>query len=351
MDHEELDADDLGSSADVPPPFGFFSAEVLDLFRPQNKEVLAAIVRLFLPEYEADCDALTLTQCDPSDEDKLYHLVKHQLVAIPKMVLSDIDDDDCDVDQLLGSFCVAIPIFNVIGPSFLSRGRWSHTVEVKVDCWTLSVRLTVSSRRSHTSTTVPASFVPSERHPRRSKFTLGDFVMNATISASLHGEAARQSQLPLLGVRFRLKSEDLLPLRNAFFGEERKAVKANAYTPCGVSEFVPKAQYDDTMNRLQGQSGSLHALAAHTYGGGPLTCYGGSVCIDDLEALQSVARASDLSDRFGAECCSACWWLHFELHALKPTFVPPLAPFDFSGLDGGKLTGRAAEFAWLDIAA
>lgn len=341
----------------IPPqPLGFFTSDLFDLFRESERGALVELVRLYLPEREAECTALTLKPCTSDDAAMLQEMQNIGVVVVPRLQATHGLNGN-DAAQLLGGFACALPIYPTQLPGF---SEVDYTEVREFGSWELTITATLSpvavdgnGDPVHTREVADAD---CKRFGRYKDGVFLDSTRHLTfiVQAKLRGKASYDSEVPTLGVCCERVwcSKDKLASRNALFGSQRQPLTGTDATEWVVSEALLPSEYEEALNQ--------HSLCTMISRKAPTAV----VPLERMDApayvgqdhifspsrgeLQKIATAWDSSDVLGDESCAAFELYRFEVHTLKPTASPYLESYSASTY--GDLGAKWSECAFLEIA-
>lgn len=338
-----------------PQPLGFFSSDVFDMFREDRRDALADLVRLYLPEREAECNALTLKSCTSDHAGMLQDLClappDETMILVPRLMRPCQGRLINQGGTLLGGFAIAMPVLPVQLFDYVDHTTQTH--ELRFGIWEVTVTVSLPPCTKHRDVAgvdcerlvndeCEAGFITGARTPI--------FIFNA----HLNGNASYDIQVPLLGVKCCQPphgSNSKLATRNAFFGPSRKPIADECdITEQLVSESLSPSQYKDVLKKYGVPNLDTHCSSVVV----PLQSMHPYTALKPLRGipecsdadLKRIAKAWDKSDALGDESCAAFEIFQFELHALKPEMSPFLEAYD-KGLYGDPAW---AEFGYLEIA-
>ena len=339
----------------VPLRLRCFSRELFETLAVP--EQTAALARQFLPEeVEEELKLISLYYCTEADAARLVQLRRQTLIIAPAYSLESTGC--CETDQLLGGFAVAVRLLQITASIRDKCDRKTF----KVGDWAIELKFSFFSESDATMVEVSNTFTDSEGKPWKGNFA-SDRRMIVTASATLTGNAAYQSELPLLGIYTGTRNahdEDeekkaaSLAVRNAYF--DRKPARPGpssvfrAEAPNGfVSKTLAGPQCQDIQCKNWDPVDGPFYLRS---GGEPVTLLERDLYEmmmhpenNDKETFQAAVHADDKSDLLGADNCLAYMLCQFEAHSLEADSSPALEAYrgDVSSPE------TATNCAWLKI--
>ena len=338
----------------APEPLGFFSSDLFDLFRENERGALADIVRLYLPEREAECNALTLKPCTHNDRGLLQEVCQDEMLLIaPRLRVDGLMRRDAA--QLLGGFAFALPILPTQIQHYCDP-EWSHSLVF--GSWEITVTATLAltdNRIRHLPDVQCKRIVSAVDSDDPHAFIASRRSLTFVFEAKALEIAMYDSQMPLIGVfchEHALPPKAKLASRNAFFGSKRKRVGERDCTESLTSEPLSPSEYEGAIEqhglRTFGIHDELKAVVPLASMDAPARILTTTLHPPSPADMQKIATAWDNSDVLGDDSCDAFEIFHFELHTLKPTASPYLE--SYSKERYGDAGARWAECAYLEIA-